>query len=121
MNTHLTKHSIFAAAITVSALLALAAGLEKTIEAMGIRVLCNTITTRIARTGSNGTSRLTHLEFKDGSTLDTDMVVVSAGIRPITEIATASALTVTWSVIDGPGTVTFGAPNAAVTSGRSLH
>ena len=58
----------------------------------GNRVLCNTITTRIARTGTNGTSRVTHLEFKDGTTLDTDMVVVSAGIRPITEIATASGL-----------------------------
>src|SRR6188768_527018 len=73
--------------------------LRKTIEAMGIRVLCNTITTRIARTGSNGTSRLTHLEFKDGTTLDTDMVVVSAGIRPITEIALASGLTVNRGIV----------------------
>src|SRR4051812_36124149 len=73
--------------------------LRKTIEAMGIRVLCNTITTRIARTGTDGTSRVTHLEFTDGTTLDTDMVVVSAGIRPITEIATASGLTVKRGIV----------------------
>jgi nitrite reductase (NADH) large subunit len=73
--------------------------LRKTIEAMGIRVLCNTITTRIARTGTNGTSRLTHLEFKDGTSLETDMVVVSAGIRPITEIATASGITVNRGIV----------------------
>jgi nitrite reductase (NADH) large subunit len=52
--------------------------LRKTIEAMGIRVLCNTITTKIVRADGG----ITHLEFKDGSTLNTDMVVVSAGIRP---------------------------------------
>ena len=52
--------------------------------------MCNTITTKVAR----AEGRITHLEFKDGTTLETDMVVVSAGIRPITEIATASALKV---------------------------
>ena len=69
--------------------------LKKTIEGMGIRVLCNTITTKIAYTEG----RITHLEFKDGTTLDTDMVVVSAGIRPITEIATASALKVNRGIV----------------------
>jgi nitrite reductase (NADH) large subunit len=69
--------------------------LRKTIEAMGIKVLCNTITTKIVRTDE----RITHLEFKDGSTLETDMVVVSAGIRPITEIATASGLTVNRAIV----------------------
>jgi nitrite reductase (NADH) large subunit len=64
--------------------------LQRTIERMGIKVRCNTITTRIAK--NNGS--ITHLEFKDGSQLETDMVVVSAGIRPITEIASASGLTV---------------------------
>jgi nitrite reductase (NADH) large subunit len=69
--------------------------LRKTIAAMGIKVMCNTITTKIVRTDG----RITHLEFKDGSTLDTDMVVVSAGIRPITEIASASALTVNKAIV----------------------
>jgi len=69
--------------------------LKKTIEGMGIRVLCNTITAKIVRTND----RITHLEFKDGATIETDMVVVSAGIRPITEIATASGLTVNKAVV----------------------
>lgn len=69
--------------------------LRQTIEAMGIKVMCNTITTKIVRTDG----RITHLEFKDGTTLDTDMVVVSTGIRPITEIATASALTVNRAIV----------------------
>jgi len=69
--------------------------LRATIEAMGIRVLCDTITTRIA--GVDG--RITHLEFKDGSTLDTDMVVVSAGIRPMTEIAVRSGLAVNRAIL----------------------
>jgi nitrite reductase (NADH) large subunit len=69
--------------------------LRKTIEAMGIRVLCDTITTRIV----SDDGCVTRLEFKDGSALDTDMVVVSAGIRPITEIATASGLTVNRAIV----------------------
>ena len=69
--------------------------LRKSIEAMGIKVLCNTITTQIVR--PNG--HITHLAFKDGSTLDTDMVVVSAGIRPITDIATASGLAVNRAIV----------------------
>jgi nitrite reductase (NADH) large subunit len=69
--------------------------LRKTIEGMGMKVLCNTITTRIVRTND----RITHLEFKDGSTMDTDMVVVSAGIRPITEIGAASALSVNRGIV----------------------
>ena len=77
--------------------------LRKTIEAMGIRVLCNAITTRIARLdarrGGPLDGRITHLELADGSTLDADMVVVSAGIRPIVEIATASGLTVNKGIV----------------------
>src|SRR5262245_11490830 len=69
--------------------------LRKTIEGMGIRVMCNTITTKIARTEG----RITHLQFKDGTTIETDMVVVSAGIRPITEIASASGLTVNRGIV----------------------
>lgn len=69
--------------------------LQRTIEGMGIQVRCNTITTRIV--SNNG--GITHLEFKDGSRVETGMVVVSAGIRPITEIATASGLTVNKGIV----------------------
>ncbi len=69
--------------------------LRGTIEAMGIAVKCETITTKIVR--ENG--RITRLDFKDGTSLATDMVVVSAGIRPITEIAAASGLTVNKGIV----------------------
>jgi nitrite reductase (NADH) large subunit len=69
--------------------------LRATIGGMGITVLSNAITTRIVRTKG----RITHLELKDGSRLETDMVVVSAGIRPITEIATTSGLTVDKGIV----------------------
>jgi nitrite reductase (NADH) large subunit len=71
-----------------------AAVLQHTIEAMGIAVRVGTITTRVL-----GNDRVTGLAFKDGDMLATDMVVISAGIRPITEIATASGLTVERGIV----------------------
>src|SRR4029078_5200746 len=64
--------------------------LKTAMEGMGVRVLCEKITTHIVAEND----RITHLLLKDGSKVETDMVVVSAGIRPITEIATASGITV---------------------------
>src|SRR6185295_1262353 len=69
--------------------------LKSTMEGMGVKVFCDKITTRIV--AENG--RITHLLFKDGSRLDTDMVVVSAGIRPITDVAAASGLTVDKAIV----------------------
>jgi nitrite reductase (NADH) large subunit len=69
--------------------------LKTTMEGMGVKVFCEKITTHIA--GENG--RITHLEMKDGSRIDTDMVVVSAGIRPITDIAVASGLAVDKAIV----------------------
>jgi nitrite reductase (NADH) large subunit len=64
--------------------------LKSTMEAMGLTVLCEKATTLIER--ENG--KVKRLHFKDGSTLETDMVVVSTGIRPITEVAQSSGLEV---------------------------
>ena len=69
--------------------------LRGTMESMGVQVMCDKITTKIVRDDG----RIKRLDFKDGSTLATDMVVVSAGIRPITEIATASGLAVNKGII----------------------
>jgi nitrite reductase (NADH) large subunit len=69
--------------------------LRKTIEAMGMKVMCGVIATRVGRVEGC----ITHLEFKDGSMLQTDMVVVSAGIRPITEIGAASGLKVNRGIV----------------------
>lgn len=62
--------------------------LRSTIEAMGINVLCEKITEKIVRENS----RIKGLLFKDGTSLATDMVVVSCGIRPITDVAENSGL-----------------------------
>src|SRR4030095_12640711 len=60
-----------------------------------IHVRCSTITTKISRADG----RISHLEFKDGSMLGTDMVVVSTGIRPITEIAMLSGITINKAIV----------------------
>ncbi|MCY4388969.1 MAG: nitrite reductase large subunit NirB [Desulfurellaceae bacterium] len=68
--------------------------LNTTLRQMGIPVLLGKITTHIL-----GEDHVTGLQFTDGSTLETDMVVVSAGIRPIVEIATDSGLAVERGII----------------------
>ncbi len=69
--------------------------LKATMEGMGVKVFCEKITTHIVREGG----RITHLLMKDGSRIDADMVVVSAGIRPIADIAVASGLTVDKAIV----------------------
>ena len=68
--------------------------LKTTLRQMDISVLLEKITTHIL-----GEEHVTGLRFKDGSTLETDMVVVSAGIRPIVEIATDSGLAVERGIV----------------------
>ncbi len=68
--------------------------LQTAIEGMGIRVLPSTIATHIL-----GDDHVTGLRCKDGSVLDTDMVVISTGIRPIVEIAKDSGLTVERGIV----------------------
>jgi nitrite reductase (NADH) large subunit len=69
--------------------------LKTVMEGMGVRVFCEKVTTRIVKEGG----RVTHLLMKDGSRIDTDMVVVSAGIRPITDVAGASGLAVDKAIV----------------------
>ena len=68
--------------------------LNTTLRQMGMPVLLGKITTHIL-----GEGHVTGLRFTDGSTLETDMVVVSTGIRPIVEIATDSGLAVERGII----------------------
>ena len=69
--------------------------LKSTMEGMGVKVFTDKITTHIVDV--NG--KITHLQCKDGCTIETDMVVVSAGIRPITEVASVSGLTVDKAIV----------------------
>ncbi len=63
--------------------------LKDIIESRGLSVHLNTATTQI-----EGDGKVTGLTFKDGNSLDVDMVVVSAGIRPRDELARESGLEV---------------------------
>ncbi len=62
--------------------------LKQDIEKLGIHVHLNKNTTAIL-----GPDRVLGLRFADGSTLEADMVVISAGIKPNWEIAAGSGLT----------------------------
>jgi nitrite reductase (NADH) large subunit len=68
--------------------------LKRKLEAMGVRVLLETAATHIL-----GDGRVTGLRFKDGSTLDTDMVVISCGIRPNADEARAAGLAVERAIV----------------------
>ncbi|HTU92993.1 MAG TPA: FAD-dependent oxidoreductase [Gemmataceae bacterium] len=69
--------------------------LRRKLEAMGVRVLLKTVTTHIL--GENG--RVCGLRFQDGSMMETDMVVISCGIRPNVEEAKAAGLAVGKAIV----------------------
>ncbi|HXX66129.1 MAG TPA: nitrite reductase large subunit NirB [Polyangiaceae bacterium] len=71
-----------------------AAILRTIMEEMGVRVHLTKSTIAVL-----GSDRVTGLAFKDGSTLDCDMVVVSAGIKPNAEIALRCGLTVERAIV----------------------
>jgi nitrite reductase (NADH) large subunit len=68
--------------------------LKRKLEAMGVRVLVDTATTHLL-----GDGRVTGVRFKDGTTLDTDMVVISCGIRPNVDEAKAAGLGVERAIV----------------------
>lgn len=63
--------------------------LKETIEKLDLKIHTQKNTQLI---GGNGS--MTHLEFADGSNLDVEMLVISAGIRPRDELAKSCGLTV---------------------------
>ena len=69
--------------------------LKRTMEAMGITVVVNGRTKRVREEDG----KITGLEFQDGTAIDADMVVISAGIRPITEVAQVSGVTVNKGIV----------------------
>ena len=68
--------------------------LRNVMEKMGIHVHTMKATTRIL-----GDDSVTGLEFKDGTVLDCDMVVISTGIKPNAEIGAACGLTVERAIV----------------------
>jgi nitrite reductase (NADH) large subunit len=69
--------------------------LKRKLEAMGVRVLCGAATAALVGEGSV----VRGVRFADGSVLDTDMVVVSCGIRPNVEVAKEAGLAVERAVV----------------------
>lgn len=69
--------------------------LKSSMEAMGMTVICGQVASQI----KTHDEKITHLVLKDQTTLPTDMVVVSTGIRPITEIAKLAALNVEKGIV----------------------
>lgn len=63
-------------------------------ERMGVHVHLNAATTTIL-----GEESVTGLAFKDGTTLDCDMLVISTGIRPNAEIGAQCGLTVERAIV----------------------
>jgi len=68
--------------------------LQRSMEQLGVRVHLEKATTAIL-----GNGRVTGLQFKDGSTLDCEMVVISAGIRPNTQLAKDAGLKVERGIV----------------------
>jgi nitrite reductase (NADH) large subunit len=68
--------------------------LKRKMEALGVRVLLETAITQLL-----GQGEVTGLRFKDGSTLETDMVVISCGIRANVDEATAAGLQVERAIL----------------------
>lgn len=68
--------------------------LQRTMEQMGIRTLLGKTVKRTL-----GGDRVTGLEFQDDTTLDADMVVMSCGIRPNTELASRVGLAVDRGIV----------------------
>ena len=66
----------------------------KTMQAMGINIHLGKSTAAVL-----GEDHVSGLRFKDGSTLDCDMLVVAAGIRPNAEIAQRAGLTVERAIV----------------------
>ncbi len=68
--------------------------LRSKIEALGVQLLLGRSTRAIL-----GHDTVTGVEFSDGSTLDTDLVVVAAGIRPNVELGRKAGLTVNRGIV----------------------
>jgi nitrite reductase (NADH) large subunit len=68
--------------------------LESTLEQLGIRVHCGLNTKAVL-----GEDRVTGLGFSDGSSLDSDVVVISAGIKPNVELGVRAGLTVERGIV----------------------
>jgi nitrite reductase (NADH) large subunit len=88
---HLTAHLMETQLDEAGALI-----LRHQLEGMGLHTHFERLTTAVL-----GTGRVTGIAFKDGSTLECDMVVVAAGIRPDVDLARRAGLQVNRGIVVG--------------------
>jgi nitrite reductase (NADH) large subunit len=90
--------------------------LRSSMQAMGVKVHLQKLTTEVL-----GEERVTGLAFKDGSTLDCDMVVVSAGIKPNAEIGLRCGLSVERAIVVDNHMRSVSDPNVYVVGECAQH
>jgi nitrite reductase (NADH) large subunit len=97
-NRGLTVDVVHAASTLMNAQLDDSAGaiLRRSVEDIGITVHVEKMTTEV-RTDANG--KLSGIVFSDGSSIDCDMLVVAAGIRPNVGLAQRAGLTVERAIV----------------------
>jgi nitrite reductase (NADH) large subunit len=96
-NRGLTVDVVHAAPTLMNAQLDDSAGaiLRRSVEGIGIRVHVDKRTTEVL----SETGRLSGIKFDDGSTIDCDMLVIAAGIRPNVGLAQRAGLTVERAIV----------------------
>ena len=68
--------------------------LQNTMEKMGVRVHCSTNTTLV-----RGEDRIVGLDFKDGTSIDCEMLVISTGIKPNSELGLLCGITTERAIV----------------------
>lgn len=90
--------------------------LQRAMEELGITVHLEYQTTEIL-----GSTHVTGLRTRDGSTLPCDLVVVSAGIRPRVDLARAAGLTVQRGIVVGDDLVAVDDPSICAVGECAEH
>ena len=90
--------------------------LQQQLEQLGVRVHLEKTTTAVL-----GNEAVTGLAFKDGSTLECEMVVIAAGIRPNVDVAVAAGLRVHRGIVVGDDLTCDGVSNVCAIGECAEH
>jgi sulfite reductase beta subunit-like hemoprotein/bacterioferritin-associated ferredoxin len=90
--------------------------LQQQLEQMGVHVHLEKATTAVL-----GDSEVTGLSFKGGSTLECEMVVIAAGIRPNVDVAVGAGLRVQRGIVVGDDLTCEGVPDVCAIGECAEH
>jgi NAD(P)H-dependent nitrite reductase large subunit len=90
--------------------------LQQQLEQMGVHVHLEKTTTAVL-----GDDAVTGLAFKDGSTLECEMVVIAAGIRPNVDVAVGAGLRVQRGIVVGDDLTCEGVPDVCAIGECAEH